>query len=452
MANISTWLQKIATAIYGKDVRNAIHDSINAVNNDLENSKNEIEQIDADIKNINSSYIKRQFVSSLPSVPVEFDFSDGISRFINKSRSNISVDISEKYQKITTASNAANAYAFSCFDISRYTQNYKKISIEFDTKIGGDRWYISLSKLTNRPGNSSGTSYDTSGVLFTQGTKDGLRYYINNVNTWKTTFFNKWIHSKLLIDFETKTVEYELSNKEDISDNVTGTSKFIDPNVDILSAIEVYSYVNSIEMGIDNIKIIGFSDEIDKQTGYIINENGNSVEYIYNNDEVVKLGGDHTHSNKSTLDAIGTGTGNLTLGSLRVFGSIGIGANAITSLTQDDLKRLYTYTHTHSNKDLLDNIGTGKYDVTQIIRNKTDEVKNFGINFVTITASENMPNPNHGYMVINADGVDVNVNGTSTWRLIAIDLCDGTMYTGIGSTDSSDRQVFNHAIHWTNVI
>ena len=39
MANISTWLQKIATAIYGKDMREAIHDSIEAVNNDLENDK-----------------------------------------------------------------------------------------------------------------------------------------------------------------------------------------------------------------------------------------------------------------------------------------------------------------------------------------------------------------------------------------------------------------------------
>ena len=39
MANISTWLQKIATAIYGKDMREAIHDSIEAVNNDLEDHK-----------------------------------------------------------------------------------------------------------------------------------------------------------------------------------------------------------------------------------------------------------------------------------------------------------------------------------------------------------------------------------------------------------------------------
>lgn len=39
MANIATLLQKIASAIYGKDMREAIHDSIEAVNNDLENDK-----------------------------------------------------------------------------------------------------------------------------------------------------------------------------------------------------------------------------------------------------------------------------------------------------------------------------------------------------------------------------------------------------------------------------
>lgn len=39
MANISAWLTKIASAIYGRDVRNALHDSIKSVNDDVETIK-----------------------------------------------------------------------------------------------------------------------------------------------------------------------------------------------------------------------------------------------------------------------------------------------------------------------------------------------------------------------------------------------------------------------------
>jgi hypothetical protein len=39
MANISAWLTKIASAIYGRDVRDALHNSIKAVNTDVENIK-----------------------------------------------------------------------------------------------------------------------------------------------------------------------------------------------------------------------------------------------------------------------------------------------------------------------------------------------------------------------------------------------------------------------------
>jgi len=36
MANITNWLRTIQTAIYGRDMRQAIHDAISAVNAELD--------------------------------------------------------------------------------------------------------------------------------------------------------------------------------------------------------------------------------------------------------------------------------------------------------------------------------------------------------------------------------------------------------------------------------
>ena len=38
MANISDWLNKIKSAIYGREVRTALHDSIDAVNQETESN------------------------------------------------------------------------------------------------------------------------------------------------------------------------------------------------------------------------------------------------------------------------------------------------------------------------------------------------------------------------------------------------------------------------------
>ena len=50
-------------------------------------------------------------------------------------------------------------------------QMQKELIIEFDTKINTDRWYIGLSDLTQRPGESSRGSYDSTGVVFRKAQK-----------------------------------------------------------------------------------------------------------------------------------------------------------------------------------------------------------------------------------------------------------------------------------------
>lgn len=55
MANIYILLTKIATAIYGEEVRGALHDSIEAVNEDVEGAKTNIDSINSKIETITNN-------------------------------------------------------------------------------------------------------------------------------------------------------------------------------------------------------------------------------------------------------------------------------------------------------------------------------------------------------------------------------------------------------------
>lgn len=83
---------------------------------------------------------------------------------------------------------------------------------------------------------------------------------------------------------------YEISNNV-VADTLSGTIDFCDTTVEKVSGIEVYSYVNNIEMGIDNIKITAkYTDETDERTIYIVPEGTAFAEYIYIDGKPVCLG------------------------------------------------------------------------------------------------------------------------------------------------------------------
>jgi hypothetical protein len=267
-----------------EDIRLAKGEDVDKLREQLEEKvdKSELES---------DGYLKKKIVGALPSVSAEFDFEDGISKFnaVNRCTAAVAKDDNNNYQKITTVSNAANEFAFATFDLSSYTTAAKNIIIEFDSKIGGDRWFIGLSDLSKRPGESYRTDYDHSGVLFFQGTKDGSYYYVNTERTEKTTFFKVWVHSKIEVDFESKKVSYEISNGN--ADKISGTIDFVDADTEQLTAIEIFSYVNSVEMGIDNIRLTAkLGDDIDVRTMYIISDNDVFSEYIYIDGKPVLIG------------------------------------------------------------------------------------------------------------------------------------------------------------------
>ena len=260
----------------------------------------EVDEIKADlVKKVytstleNDGYLKKKTTGVLPSLSAEVDYEDGVPVFVAKNRCSASIaedETGNHYEKITTASNAANMYAFAVFDISQYTDGAKLVVFEYDTYISGDRWYVGISDITNRPGESYRTDYDTAGVVMSHGTKDGSYYYINSEITWKDTFFDKWVHSKITANLETKKVSYEITNGT-VGDTLSGEMDFMDTAVEKVTGIEIFSYVNNVEMGIDNIKITAtYADGMDERTIYIIPDGTAFAEYIYIDGKPVCIG------------------------------------------------------------------------------------------------------------------------------------------------------------------
>ena len=221
-------------------------------------------------------------------------FADGVSKFVAANRIAASIENDAEKgncQKIVTAGNAANAYAFAYLDFSDMSAGATKLTVEFDSKIDNSRWFIGLSDLSQRPGSSSRATYDGTGVVFHHGTKDGTYFYINITNTRKTTYFNTWVHTVVTIDFEEKSVTYKLTTSS-LTDTLTGTIDFNDASVEQVTGLELYSYVNEQTAFIGDIKISAkFGDETDERTIYIIRENdGSYAHYIYIDNKPVLVG------------------------------------------------------------------------------------------------------------------------------------------------------------------
>lgn len=268
-----------------EDIRLAKGEDVDEIRQELTNKMNV-----SDLEN--DGYLKKKLVGALPSVSADFDFSDGVSRFNPSNRCSAVIETvnGNSYQKVTTGSNAANTYAFAYLDFGRYTQGADSVIIEFDTRINGDRWYIGLSDLSLRPGTSNRGSYDQTGVVFSQGTKDGGYYYVNDNLTWKSSFFGVWVHSRITIDFAAKTVSYTISN-ENAADTISGTVNFFDENATQITGLETYSYVNGAELCVCNIQITAkFGEECDERTMYIIAENSVVAAYIYIDGKPVCIG------------------------------------------------------------------------------------------------------------------------------------------------------------------
>ena len=103
--------------------------------------------------------------------------------------------------------------------------------------------------------------------------------------TWKDNFFNCWVHSRIEVNYESKTVSYCITK-------LSGEIAFYDKSASKVTGLEIYSYVNSVEMGIDNISITSKSgnESDDERTVYIVAEDEDIAEYIYIDGKPICIG------------------------------------------------------------------------------------------------------------------------------------------------------------------
>lgn len=279
-------------------LREEIQQSHDALAEALDSEKSLRVKRDKDTMNRCNERFKPVQAVQIPSLLRLYDF---ISEpwFVAKNRCSVEVKTNQNltYQSITTAANTGNAYAYATFDLSAHTKNKWQYTIEFDSKIGRDRWIIELGDLSKRPGTSNKNNYDSTGVVYTQGTKTGVYYNVNNKNINQASLFDEWVHTRLEINTNARTIKYTITSRD--GDYIlTETVDFLDTKISSITGLAVYSWTNNTEACITNISFTTPETEqtYDPYCIYIVRENGHYCEYIYTSNGIpIKLG-DQTHA------------------------------------------------------------------------------------------------------------------------------------------------------------
>lgn len=265
---------------------------------------------------IDSEFIKtlrKKKVTELPSTTKEYTF-ESSTEFTAVERCTLGLvtEGSDKFLRVTTASNSGNKYALAQLNFADIGQTADSFVINIDTRMPSSRWYISAVDLSKRPGESDKISYDSAGVAFSCGTKDGANFNVNNTDVFGNAFANAWLRIRLAVDVTGKTVEYEIKNRSNDTVLASGTVSFRDSGTDKITGIELYSYTQTT-IDVDNIKVTA-GYEIEENVIYCVGSGEVYDTYVYFDGEPVCLSSQtstqllkensHTHSNKNVLDEI----------------------------------------------------------------------------------------------------------------------------------------------------
>ena len=265
---------------------------------------------------IDSEFIKtlrKKKVTELPSTTKEYTF-ESSTEFTAVERCTLGLvtEGSDKFLRVTTASNSGNKYALAQLNFADIGQTADSFVINIDTRMPSSRWYISAVDLSKRPGESDKISYDSAGVAFSCGTKDGAKFNVNNTDVFGNAFANAWLRIRLAVDVTGKTVEYEIKNRSNDTVLASGTVSFRDSGTDKITGIELYSYTQTT-IDVDNIKVTA-GYEIEENVIYCVGSGEVYDTYVYFDGEPVCLSSQtstqllkensHTHSNKNVLDDI----------------------------------------------------------------------------------------------------------------------------------------------------
>lgn len=257
------------------------------------------------------NYLEQQFIEALPEQNISSDFSSSSERqFVSSNKTTISRTTQDdrQCQLITTTGNLSSSYyAVANFDFSDIVDDAKYLTIEFDSKIPNLRWYVSLANSQYRPGTSASAAYDNDGLAFKQGVGTTSNYIVNDSTTSNTDMYNNWVHTKLIVNLELKTVDYTITQQETNS-RLSGTVSFVDDSAhtSVVDCIEVYSWSTDNNIYIANMSITVFDDTTNETTRYLIQQDdGNTVEYIFYDGKFVCTG---RGGGSITVDDIADGT------------------------------------------------------------------------------------------------------------------------------------------------
>lgn len=257
--------------------------------------------------------LKKKKVTELPSTTKEYTF-ESSTEFTAVERCTLGLvtEGSDKFLRVTTASNSGNKYALAQLNFADIGQTADSFVINMDIRMPLSRWYVSLVDLSKRPGESDKISYDTAGVALSCGTKDGANFNVNNTDVFGTAFANAWLRIRLAADVTGKTVAYEIKNRSNDTVLASGTVSFRDSGTDKITGIELYSYTQTT-IDVDNIKVTA-GYEIEENVIYCVGSGEVYDTYVYFDGEPVCLSSQtstqllkensHTHSNKNVLDDI----------------------------------------------------------------------------------------------------------------------------------------------------
>ena len=233
------------------------------------------------------NYLEQQFIEALPEQNISSDFSSSSERqFVSSNKTTISRTTQDdrQCQLITTTGNLSSSYyAVANFDFSDIVDDAKYLTIEFDSKIPNLRWYVSLANSQYRPGTSASAAYDNDGLAFKQGVGTTSNYIVNDSTTSNTDMYNNWVHTKLIVNLELKTVDYTITQQETNS-RLSGTVSFVDDSAhtSVVDCLEGYSWSTDNNIYIANMSITVFDDTTNETTRYLIQQDdGNTVEYIF---------------------------------------------------------------------------------------------------------------------------------------------------------------------------
>ena len=239
-----------------------------------------------------------------------FDFEDGNKVFTDDSRiaSAIEADATLNSNVLgwTCAGNAQNGYSFSHFDFTSLLDKPALVSVEFDyynTKGGRAILNIGDALVRGTTGGSEKVTYNKTGVIFQIGSDKNNAFINGNnvgqddvvtetplldpetgeeVGTLTTTTLglcDKWLHVVVLINNDTKTVTWVVTDQEGELVHY-GDGAFFADNANEATQIDLFGYINNSHCAmIDNLKITNYKSnaQFADYTIKYVDANGNEL-------------------------------------------------------------------------------------------------------------------------------------------------------------------------------